>query len=141
MTRKKEQQDQVETEIKIETTEAAQQDSTPDLEAELAQCRTNTCAAWRNLRISANAALPKKADWISMRPSNWLCTFVMWWTILNVLSSRPVRRILNPLWQRDCADREAIGKCLEKEGVQKIEALGEPFNPEFHDALAHIPSE
>ena len=32
-------------------------------------------------------------------------------------------------------------KALEKEGVKKIEALGEAFDPEFHDALAHIPSE
>jgi molecular chaperone GrpE len=30
---------------------------------------------------------------------------------------------------------------LEKEGVKKIEALGSEFNPEYHDALAHIPSE
>ncbi len=30
---------------------------------------------------------------------------------------------------------------LEKEGVKKIEALGDEFNPEQHDALAHIPSE
>ncbi|HOZ01095.1 MAG TPA: nucleotide exchange factor GrpE [Candidatus Syntrophosphaera sp.] len=30
---------------------------------------------------------------------------------------------------------------LEKEGVQKIEALGKEFDPALHDALAHIPSE
>jgi len=30
---------------------------------------------------------------------------------------------------------------LEKEGVKKIEALGESFDPDFHDALAHIPSD
>lgn len=30
---------------------------------------------------------------------------------------------------------------LENEGVKRIEALGEEFDPEFHDALSHIPSE
>ncbi|MDD4310345.1 MAG: nucleotide exchange factor GrpE [Candidatus Cloacimonetes bacterium] len=34
-----------------------------------------------------------------------------------------------------------LRQALEKEGVKKIEALGEKFDPEFHDALAHIPSE
>ncbi len=30
---------------------------------------------------------------------------------------------------------------LKKEGVEKIEALEEEFDPQFHEALAHIPSE
>ncbi len=30
---------------------------------------------------------------------------------------------------------------LKKEGVEKIEALKEEFDPQFHEALAHIPSE
>jgi len=29
---------------------------------------------------------------------------------------------------------------LKKEGVEKIEALGKDFDPQFHEALAHIPS-
>jgi molecular chaperone GrpE len=36
---------------------------------------------------------------------------------------------------------QQLRKALEKEGVKRIEALGEPFNPEFHEALAHIPSD
>ncbi|MCK4311709.1 MAG: nucleotide exchange factor GrpE [Candidatus Cloacimonetes bacterium] len=30
---------------------------------------------------------------------------------------------------------------LKKEGVKKIDALGKEFDPNFHEALAHIPSE
>ncbi|MCD6177178.1 MAG: nucleotide exchange factor GrpE [Candidatus Cloacimonetes bacterium] len=30
---------------------------------------------------------------------------------------------------------------LKKEGVEKIEALGKEFDPQFHEALVHIPSE
>jgi molecular chaperone GrpE len=29
---------------------------------------------------------------------------------------------------------------LKREGVEKIEALGKDFDPQFHEALAHIPS-
>ncbi len=30
---------------------------------------------------------------------------------------------------------------LERQGIKKIEALGADFDPEYHDALAHIPSD
>ena len=29
---------------------------------------------------------------------------------------------------------------LERYGVKEIQALGEPFNPEFHEAIARVPS-
>ena len=36
---------------------------------------------------------------------------------------------------------QQIESLLKKEGVQKIEALEKEFDPNFHEALAHIPSE
>ncbi|MDO9577668.1 MAG: nucleotide exchange factor GrpE [Candidatus Cloacimonadales bacterium] len=36
---------------------------------------------------------------------------------------------------------QQLNNLLKKEGVEKLEALGKEFDPEFHDALAHIPSE
>jgi molecular chaperone GrpE len=36
---------------------------------------------------------------------------------------------------------QQISTILEKEGVQKIEALEADFDPQFHEALAQIPSE
>ena len=36
---------------------------------------------------------------------------------------------------------QQMNNLLKKEGVEKLEALGQEFDPEFHDALAHIPSE
>jgi len=36
---------------------------------------------------------------------------------------------------------QQLNNLLKKEGVEKIEAMGEEFDPNFHDALAHIPSE
>lgn len=35
---------------------------------------------------------------------------------------------------------QQLNGVLIKEGVEKIEALGEEFDPQFHEALAHIPS-
>lgn len=34
-----------------------------------------------------------------------------------------------------------LASALGKEGIKKIEALGEEFDPEYHEALAHIPSD
>ena len=34
-----------------------------------------------------------------------------------------------------------LKRVMEKEGITKIDALGKPFDPVIHDALAHIPSE
>lgn len=36
---------------------------------------------------------------------------------------------------------QQIEMVLKKEGVKKIDALGEEFDPKYHEALAHIPSE
>lgn len=36
---------------------------------------------------------------------------------------------------------QQLRNVLEKEGVVKIEALGQEFDPALHEALAHIPSE
>ena len=36
---------------------------------------------------------------------------------------------------------QQLENILKKEGVKKIEALESDFDPRFHDALAHIPSE
>jgi molecular chaperone GrpE len=36
---------------------------------------------------------------------------------------------------------QQLNNLLKKEGVKKLETLGEEFDPNFHDALAHIPSE
>ena len=36
---------------------------------------------------------------------------------------------------------QQLENVLKKEGVEKIEAMDEEFDPNFHEALAHIPSE
>jgi molecular chaperone GrpE len=36
---------------------------------------------------------------------------------------------------------QQLANLLKKEGVEKIDALGEEFDPNIHEALAHIPSE
>jgi len=36
---------------------------------------------------------------------------------------------------------QQLRNVLEKDGVKKLEALGQEFDPKFHEALAHFPSE
>ena len=36
---------------------------------------------------------------------------------------------------------QQMEEVLKKEGVTKIEAIGQKFDPKYHDALAHVPSE
>ncbi len=36
---------------------------------------------------------------------------------------------------------QQLKSALEREGVRRIEALGQDFDPKLHEALAHIPSE
>lgn len=36
---------------------------------------------------------------------------------------------------------QQLENLLKKEGVQKIEALNQEFDPQYHEALAHVPSE
>lgn len=36
---------------------------------------------------------------------------------------------------------QQLKSALEKEGVKRIEALGEEFDPNLHEAMAHIPSD
>ena len=36
---------------------------------------------------------------------------------------------------------QQLRSVLEREGITKIEALGQDFDPQYHEALAHIPSE
>lgn len=142
MTRKKEQQDQVETEIKIETTEAAQQDSTPDLEAELAQCKDKYLRSMAEFENFRKRSIAEKADWIRHATQQFalhICDVVD--NFERALQQASPEDLESPFGKGIVLIEKQLVSALEKEGVQKIEALGEPFNPEFHDALAHIPSE
>jgi len=142
MTRKKEQQDQVETEIKIETTEAAQQDSTPDLEAELAQCKDKYLRSMAEFENFRKRSIAEKADWIrhaTQQLAMHICDVVD--NFERALQQASPEDLESPFGKGIVLIEKQLVSALEKEGVQKIEALGEPFNPEFHDALAHIPSE
>jgi len=124
-----------------EVTQDAKQEE-PDLAAELAECKDKylrTMAEFENYR---RRTIAEKADWIRQATRDLALH------ICDVLDN-----FERALVQAAIEDRESpFGKgivliekqlvtALEKEGVKKIEALGEEFDPEFHEALAHIPSE
>ncbi len=114
----------------------------PDLATELAEMRDKylrTMAEFENYRRRTNT---EKADWIRQATKDLALH------ICDVLDN-----FERALIQAGAEDRESpfgkgivliekqLSKALEKEGVKKIEALGEEFDPEYHEALAHIPSE
>jgi len=96
-------------------------------------------AEFENFRRRSNQ---EKADWIK------LATQKLALDVCDVLDN-----FERALAQVDDAKRDdtfvkgimmieqQLRNVLEKEGVRRIEALGTEFDPAWHDALAHIPSE
>jgi len=98
-----------------------------------------TVAEFENFR---RRSLQEKSSWIKNATERLVLE------ICNVLDN--FERALHP----DLNDAESdsfkkgveliyqqLEDVLKKEGVKKIEALGKDFDPNFHEALAHIPSE
>ncbi|MDY6915461.1 MAG: nucleotide exchange factor GrpE [Candidatus Cloacimonadota bacterium] len=106
---------------------------------ELNDRRIRTAAEFENFRRRSNS---EKTNWIKNATERLALE------ICEVLDN--FERALNP--EKEFEDIESFRKgvkliynqlqdILKKEGVQKIEALGKNFDPNYHDALAHIPSE
>jgi molecular chaperone GrpE len=107
--------------------------------AELKDKYLRSMAEFENFRRRSNQ---EKSDWIK------LATQKLAMEVCDVADN-----FERALQQVPEADREhgfikgilmieqQLRNVLQKEGVCKIEALGKEFDPELHDALAHIPSE
>ncbi|MBN2460373.1 MAG: nucleotide exchange factor GrpE [Candidatus Cloacimonetes bacterium] len=96
-------------------------------------------ADFENFRRRTNS---EKADWIKNATERLVLE------ICDVFDN--FERALHPETEKSSKDsfRQGIelifhqlGELLKKEGVKKIEGLGKEFDPQFHDALVHIPSD
>ncbi len=98
-----------------------------------------TVAEFENFR---KRSIAEKSDWIKYATENLILK------ICDVLDN--FERALSDETKKD--QFEAFKKGIEliynqlsdiikKEGVEKIEAIDKEFDPKFHEALAHIPSE
>lgn len=113
-----------------------------ETEAELADWKDKylrSMAEFENFRRRSNQ---EKTDWIK------LSTQKMALEVCDVADN--FERALTQLTGAQKEDgfvkgvlliEQQLRSVLEKEGVRKIEALGQEFDPTLHEALAHIPSE
>lgn len=108
------------------------------------------CAEWKDKYLRCIAEFEnyrrrsneEKADWIKMATQRFALE------VCEVADN--FERALNQVSEDKKDDSfvkgmmmiaEQLKKVMEKEGITKIDALGKPFDPAIHDALAHIPSE
>ncbi|MEN6445751.1 MAG: nucleotide exchange factor GrpE [Candidatus Cloacimonas sp.] len=127
---------------KIVKEETEKTDKTTELEKEVAEWKDKYLRCMAEFENFRKRTISEKADWIRLATQKFASE------ICDVLDNfeRAILQGTNeekstPFGKGVLMIEQQLRKALEKEGVKKIEALGEPFNPEFHEALAHIPSE
>ncbi len=128
----------------LETEETVEMETAPpvDLEQECAEWKDKylrSMAEFENFRRRSNQ---EKSDWIK------LATQRLALEVCDVLDN--FERALMQVDETRQDDtfvkgvqmiEQQLRKVLEKEGIKRIDALGKPFDPSLHEALAHIPSE
>lgn len=113
-----------------------------DLAAELAELKDKylrTMAEFENYRRRTSA---EKAEWIRQATKDLalhICDVLD--NLERALIQASVEERESPFGKGIILIEKQLAKILEREGIKKIEALGQEFNPEYHEALAHIPSE
>ncbi|HRR51062.1 MAG TPA: nucleotide exchange factor GrpE [Candidatus Cloacimonas sp.] len=125
-----------------EVIEEQKTDKIQELEQEIAEWKDKYLRSMAEFENFRKRSIAEKADWIRLATQKFALE------ICDVLDNFE-RAILQgseeekstPFGKGVLMIEQQLRKALEREGVRKIEALGQPFNPEFHDALAHIPSD
>jgi len=115
---------------------------TPDPAAEAAQWKDKYLRSMAEFENFRKRSVAEKADWIrhaTQQLALHICDVVD--NFERALLQASAEDIESPFGKGIVLIEKQLVAALEKEGVKKIEALGEPFNPEFHEALAHIPSD
>jgi len=131
----------IDQEISVEQEHAEEEDELLKLSKERDEWKDKylrSMAEFENFRRRTNQ---EKADWIK-RSTEKLAL-----SVCDVLDNfeRALAQFVTQdkdekLFQGVSLIEQQLRSVLEKEGVMKIEALGQEFNPALHEALAHIPS-
>ncbi len=127
-------------EPEIETPETT--DTVAELEKEIVDWKDKylrSMAEFENFRKRSHT---EKADWIRMATQKFatdICDVAD--NFERALLQATERELESSFAKGVLMIEKQLRQALEKEGVKKIEALGEKFDPEYHDALAHIPSD
>ncbi|MDD3535504.1 MAG: nucleotide exchange factor GrpE [Candidatus Cloacimonetes bacterium] len=112
------------------------------LEDELLDLRDKYLRNMAEFENYRKRSITEKADWIKYATQKLaleICDVVD--NFERALAQGNPEDIESPFGKGIVLIERQLVKVLEKEGIKKIEALGKEFDPEYHDALAHIPSE
>jgi len=112
------------------------------LEAEIADWKDKYLRSMADFDNYRRRSQEEKSDWIK-RASEKLALSIcdVWDNFDRALMQ------LNPEQKEDSFVKgiilidQQLKSALEREGVKRIEAVGEDFDPNLHEALAHIPSD
>ena len=125
-----------------ETSEPSLEEKIVELQKEVADWKDKYLRSIAEFDNFRRRSIQEKSDWIR------LATEKMALNVCDVVDN--FERALSHLNQEALEDKNIKGiilieqqlrTVLEKEGVKRIEAMGEEFDPTLHEALAHIPSE
>ncbi len=111
-----------------------------DLEIEIAEMSDKYLRVMAEFENFRRRSIAEKSDWIKMATQDLalkICDVADNFERALEHAENPEDPFVKGMVQID----QQLRGVLEREGVKKIEALGEAFDPAFHDALAHIPSD
>ncbi len=128
-------------EIQIER-ELTPEERIEELEIEVAEWKDKYLRNMAEFENYRRRSIQEKTDWIKM------ATQKLALEVCDVLDN--FERALEQITEEHKEDKlikgfglieQQLRNVLERESVRKIEALGAEFDPQWHEALAHIPSE
>ena len=113
-----------------------------ELEAEVSELNDKYLRVMAEFENFRKRSIAEKSDWIRLATQKLaleICDVVD--NFERAFTNAKPGDLENSFIQGILLIEKQLVKALEKEGVKKIEALGMEFDPEYHDALAHIPSD
>ncbi len=136
------QEKEAEIEVQIVEKEQSLEEKISSLEKEVLEWKDKYLRSIAEFENYRRRSIQEKSDWIR------LSTEKLALGICDVMDN--FERALVQVGQEHLEDtmikgfvliEQQLRSVLAKEGVKKIEALGKEFDPSYHEALAHIPSD
>ena len=140
MMKKKQETQNMEAQTPEKEVEMTAEEKLVDMQKQIAELNDKylrTMAEFENYR---RRSIAEKNDWVKMATQDFalkICDVADNFERALEHAEDPDNAFVKGMMQID----HQLRTVLDSEGVKKIEALGETFDPAFHDALAQIPSD
>lgn len=140
MMKKKQETQDMEAQAPEKEVEMTAEERLVDMQKQIAELNDKylrTMAEFENYR---RRSIAEKNDWVKMATQDFalkICDVADNFERALQHAEDPENAFVKGMMQID----QQLRAVLDREGVKKIEALGETFDPAFHDALAQIPSD